>query len=107
MEQKLYDRHHLLWQKRHWENGFAYLLRGSFVRPIEVSLHRQLHAVMRDIPVPTGNQCKVAYLRYLANQEEIDSYDIARACAWLYVNMPNVEFRKAMQEQIDFFSVNG
>lgn len=40
------------------------------------------------------------------DKEEIDNYDIARAAAWLYVNIPDVEFRKAMQYQIDFFSAH-
>jgi hypothetical protein len=107
MDEKLFDRHHILWQKRHWNNGFAYLLRNSFVRPLDISLHRHLHTQLADIPVPSGNLCKRAYLQYLANKEAIDQYDVARACAWLYVNIPDVAFRRAMQAQLDFFIENG
>lgn len=47
---------------------------------------------------------KAAWLKYQANQVEIDSYDVARAAAWLYGNIPDPEFRKAMQYQVDFFA---
>ena len=107
MDEKLLDRHHILWQKRHWGYGYAYLLRRSFVRTLDISLHRHIHARLADIPVPSGNLCKRAYLEYLAHKEAIDQYDAIRACAWLYVNIPDVAFRRAMQAQLDILVENG
>jgi hypothetical protein len=40
----------------------------------------------------------------MSNADEIDGYNAARAAAWLYANIPDVEFRKAMQRQIDYLA---
>lgn len=56
------------------------------------------------MPVPDNALLKAAWEKYQANQTEIDSYDAARAAAWLYVNIPDEAFRKAMQFQVDFFA---
>ena len=47
---------------------------------------------------------KEAWLAYERDKEAIDAYDVCRAAAWLYVHIPDAEFRKAMQYQIDFFA---
>lgn len=75
----------------------------AFVRVVPVVYHRQLHAMLHSVPVPSGALLKAAWMKYQANKDEIDGYDVSRAAAWLYVNIPDVEFRKAMQLQVDFF----
>lgn len=47
---------------------------------------------------------RVAWLEYQENKRTIDQYDICRSISWLYVHIPDVEFRKAMQYQLDFFT---
>lgn len=42
--------------------------------------------------------------KYEAERDVVDSYGICRALAWLYVNVPDADFRRAIQMQIDFFS---
>lgn len=76
----------------------------AFVRPVPVKHHRKLHALLDTVPVPSEELLKKAWEEYLANKEVIDSYSVARAAAWLYVNIPDQDFRKAMQFQIDFFA---
>lgn len=99
------DRHHILFQRRYWEKGYAKALRDAFVREVPVFIHRELHSrILRDVPVPSGNLCRVAWEEYCRNRNEIDSYDVARACAWLYTHIPDAGFRRAMQAQIDFFA---
>lgn len=98
------DRHHICFQKRHWNKGYARPICMAFVRYVPVTLHRELHARLKNVPVPDGALLKEAWEKYQANKIEIDSYDVARAAAWLYVNIPDVEFRKAMQFQVDFFA---
>ena len=98
------DCHHLLWTKRDWETGYARALRNDFTRRIPVGLHRELHRVVPPLPVPPGRLCREAYETYLREKEIVDSYAPARACAWLYVHIPDASFRVAMQKQIDFFS---
>ena len=58
--------HHLLFQGRHWNNGFAKLLRehpymGKMI-PMP-TLHRLIHSKIHDIPTPNGKECRLAYER--------------------------------------------
>lgn len=99
-----YDCHHLLWMRRDWETGYARALRSDFTRRIPVELHRELHRVVPPLPVPPVKLCREAYETYLREKEVVDSYDPARACAWLYVHIPDANFRAAIQKQIDFFA---
>ena len=99
------DTHHLLWlKKQDWSKGYAHALCMAFTRYIPVVYHRELHSKISHIPVPDGELCRKAWMEYQRNKDEIDSYDVARAAAWLYVNIPDEEFRKAMQFQVDFFA---
>lgn len=98
------DTHHLLFIHRSWDRGYARALRDAFTRRIPVTIHRELHSKLKYVPVPDGNLCRLAWEEYCRNRDEIDSYDVARAAAWLYVHIPDVAFRKAMQVQIDFFA---
>lgn len=98
------DRHHLCFQKRWWSKGYAKAICMAFVRYVPIVYHRELHAHLKTVPVPDNALLKIAWIKYLANRAEIDSYDVARAAAWLYVNIPDPAFRKAMQYQVDFFA---
>lgn len=98
------DRHHLCFQKRHWNKGCARAICMAFVRYVPVVYHRELHARLKTVPVPDSALLKAAWDKYQANKIEIDSYDAARAAAWLYVNIPDPDFRRAMQFQVDFFA---
>lgn len=98
------DRHHICFQKRNWSKGYARAICMAFVRYVPVVYHRELHARLKNVPVPDSAMLKTAWEKYQANKVEIDSYDVARAAAWLYVNIPDEAFRKAMQFQIDFFA---
>ena len=58
------DFHHILFQKRHWSQGYAKALRehpymGKYI-PRD-TLHRALHSKLHDIPVPNGKECKLAF----------------------------------------------
>lgn len=97
------DRHHILFQKRYFSKGYAKALCQVFVRSVPVVYHRELHSILNTIPVPNGDLCRQAWVEYERNKDEIDSYGICRAIAWLYVNIPDTEFRRAMQIQLDFF----
>ena len=97
------DRHHICFQGRHWKSGYAKLIRDNFIRAIPVIYHRELHSLLHDVPLPDGALLKEAWLKYQKEKDMVDSYDICRAIAWLYVAIPDAEFRKAMQFQLDFF----
>ena len=98
------NKHHCLFQGRHWNTSYAKQLRTAFVREVPVSIHNELHNEwLHDVPVPDGALLKEAWEAYMEDKVIIDSFDVCRACAWLYVHIPDIEFRKAMQSQLDFF----
>lgn len=101
-----YNCHHLIWPKADWNTGYAYLVRHAFTRNVPVPIHDELHQkYLTHIPRPSEKIMKVAWEEYQSNKFEIDQYDICRACAWLYVHVNDVKFRKAMQTQLDFFTL--
>ena len=58
------DYHHFLFQKKHWQQGYAKILRehpymGAYIP--RNTLHRGLHSKLHDIPVPNGKECKFAF----------------------------------------------
>lgn len=98
------DRHHICFTKSQWNKGYAKAICMAFVRYVPVVYHRELHTKLKTVPVPDASLLKKAWLKYEANKPEIDSYDVARAAAWLYVNIPDEAFCRAMQVQIDYFA---
>lgn len=60
--------------------------------------------MLSTVPVPDGSLLRQAWLEYQKDAETIDSMGICQAIAWLYVHIPDPEFRKAMQFQLDFFA---
>lgn len=99
-----HDRHHLCFQKRYWQKGYAKAICTAFVRYVPVVYHRELHAHLSYVPVPPAEMLRNAWQAYQRDKDVIDAYDVCRAAAWLYVNIPDPEFRRAMQYQIDFFT---
>ena len=62
--------HHILYQKKHWQQGWAKTLRehpycGMYIP--QDTLHREIHSKIHDIPTPCGKACRVAV-------EAIDSW---------------------------------
>lgn len=98
------DRHHLLFQKRYWSKGYAKALCQAFVRYVPIAYHRELHANLPYVPVPPPELLRNAWLAYQADKDAIDKYDVCRAAAWLYVHIPDAEFRRALQYEVDFFT---
>ena len=83
------DRHHICYQGRYWSCGYAKAIRNAFIRPVPIVWHRELHSRLSTVPV---------------HAEIIDTMGVCQAIAWLYAHIPDAEFRKAMQYQLDFFS---
>ena len=98
------DRHHICFIKARWNKGYAKAICNAFVRYVPVVYHRELHAHLKSVPVPDEKLLREAWQKYQANKVEIDGYDVARAAAWLYANIPDEKFREAMQFQVDFFA---
>lgn len=57
------DYHHILFQGRHWKQGWAKRLRehpycGGYIP--QMTLHREIHSKIHDVPTPNGAECRVA-----------------------------------------------
>lgn len=98
------DRHHICWTRASWDRGYARAIRNAFVRPVPAVWHRELHSRLSTVPVPDGALLKKAWVEYQKEADIIDSMGVCQAIAWLYVHIPDVEFRRAMQFQLDFFA---
>lgn len=98
------NRHHLLFQGRYWSVGRARALRNVFVRSVPILAHRELHERLRDVPLPPADMLSAAWNAYKANSDEIDSYSVVEAAAWLSENIPYEPFRQAMHYQIEYLS---
>lgn len=84
------DFHHILFQKRHWEKGYAKALRmhpyaGKYIP--QATLHREIHSKVNTVPVPEGSECRRAYLELLRLERE----------GLIDVELDNIE------QRIDFF----
>lgn len=98
------DVHHICFQRRKWSKGYARLLRRVFARRVPSEWHCDLHKELRDVPVPNDMLLWQAWIDYQRDKDRVNRMDICQAIAWLYVHIPDVEFRKAMQFQLDFFA---
>lgn len=58
-----YDYHHILYQRKHWQQGWAKILREHPYCGAHIprnTLHRAIHAKIHDIPTPNGKDCRMA-----------------------------------------------
>ena len=98
------NRHHLLYQARHWTTPYAKQLRLAMIRELPVSMHNELHnAVLHDVPKPSEKALETAWKDYQAQKTVIDSFDICQLILWLYDEIPDEAFRACMMVQYRFF----
>ena len=65
MSKRAYDRHHILWQARMYNKGYAKRLRTHpwmKVKTPRDTLHKEIHNKLACIPTPPQKLCKRAYL---------------------------------------------
>lgn len=99
------DRHHLLFQARHWDKGCAKALREHFVYMLDVQVHRELHnAIIHDIPKPSEAETAELWKRYQQQKAWIDQMDILQACKWLGDNSNDPAFKACMERQESYLS---
>lgn len=72
--------HHLLFQRKHWQQGYAKILRehsycGGYIP--QATLHREIHSKAHDVPTPNGSDCRYAItkLNEMLEQGIIDIND--------------------------------
>lgn len=97
------NRHHLLFQGRHWNQGMAKILRDNFVYLLDVRIHDELHnAVLHDIPKPSPEALKALYLAFLEQRQEISQFDIVKAAEWLSKACAEEPYHSTMAHQAKF-----
>ena len=97
------NRHHLIFQRKHYCDGYAKLLREAFVYELDVDLHNELHNyVLHDVPRPSNVEIKAAWLKYQAERDIIATYSIIDACEWLMRACADPAWRACMQRQLIF-----
>lgn len=99
------NKHHLLFQGRHWTTRYAKLLRNSMVREIPITIHNELHnRILHDVPKPAEKLLETAYKDYLDQKTIIDTLGICQLILWLYDEIPDEAFRACMMVQYRFFN---
>lgn len=98
------NRHHLLFQGRHWNVGMAKELRNYFIYYVPIRTHNELHNhVLHDVPKPPPDALKPLHTQFLADKWQLDHMDIIDALEWLEMACDYAPFRDAIRKQRDFF----
>lgn len=99
------NRHHLLFQGRHWTTPYAKQLRTVMVREMPINIHNELHnRVLHDVPKPTEKLLETAWKDYQSQKTIIDTLGICQLILWLYDEIPDEAFRACMMVQYRFLS---
>lgn len=99
-----FNRHHILYQARHWTTPYAKQLRVAMAREVPIVIHNKLHnEVLHDVPKPSEKLLETAWRAYQAEKTTIDAYDIQKLILWLYDAIPDEAFRACMMVQYRFF----
>ena len=97
------NRHHLLFQRRHWNNGRAKVLQQAFVYMLDVKIHDELHhAVLNDITKPSPEGISSIFNAFLEQEWEINQMDIVEAAEWLQNACDEEPFHSQMKRQAQF-----
>lgn len=101
------NRHHLIFQKASFSDGYGFLLRNAFIYELDIDLHNELHKhILHDIPKPPENELKKAWEAYQSNKWLIDQYDIMQATEWLMWACSDSAWRACMKRQLIFLKSN-
>lgn len=99
------NRHHLLYQGRHWTTPYAKQLRMAMVRELPISIHNELHNhILHDVPKPSEKALETAWKDYQAQKTIIDTLGVCQLILWLYDEIPDEAFRACMMVQYRFFN---
>ena len=97
------NRHHLLFQRRHWNSGKAKTLHNAFVFLLDVKIHDELHhAIIKDVPRPSPDAIESILQAFYEQRQEINQMNICEASEWLQNACDEEPFRTTMQLQTLF-----
>lgn len=97
------NRHHLIYQRRHYGRGYAKMLREAFVYDLDIDIHNELHNdVLHDVPRPSDAELKEMWFTYLRHKKLIESSDILTVCEWLMTACRDPAWQACMRRQYEF-----
>lgn len=97
------NRHHLLFQGRHWETGAAKILRNQFIYLLDIRIHDELHnTVLHDIPKPSPEALQGILQAFRAQEQEISQFGIVEAAEWLTMASNEEPYHSCMARQAQF-----
>lgn len=97
------NRHHLIFQRKHYNKGYAKALRKAFVYDLDVNIHNELHnVILHDVPRPSDKAIRNMYFTYLRHKDVIEKADILTACEWLATACDDPAWRACMFRQYYF-----
>lgn len=100
--------HHLMFQGRHWDYGYARMLRATFIFSVQVYQHTLLHnEFLHDVPCPPEDVLAKVWRAYQAQKDSVDQMNLLQSIGWLMSTVDDDEFRRAMAKQYCFFSLHG
>lgn len=98
------NRHHLLFQGRHWSRGRERELRNFFIYWTDVKTHDELHnAILHDVPKPSPEAMKTLLKAYDEQKGKLAQLDIVGAAEWLSRATDDELFSAAMKRQAEHF----
>lgn len=98
-----FNKHHLIFQHRHYSRGYAKLLREAFVYDIPIDIHNELHnVILHDIPRPSDTEIREMYQAYISHKELIEASDVLTVCEWLATACRDPAWQACMMRQYKF-----
>lgn len=96
------NRHHLLFQRKHWDrNGIALAIRNHFIYEMNTDHHNHIHANLHDIPLPPAEDLERIWQAIATNQDAIRTMTPRQACRWLAYQSEFEPFRATMLYQAE------
>lgn len=97
------NKHHLIFQHRHYSRGYAKLLREAFVYEIPIDVHNELHnVILHDIPRPSDTEIREMYQTYISHKELFEASDVLTVCEWLATACRDPAWQACMMRQYKF-----
>lgn len=94
-----YDRHHILFHRKEWDSGYKLKLRRCFVYEIPITVHQELHQILKAVPALDEEDAKELWVQFQSLDYELSIWE---AYEWLMLHSPSAEFSISIMAQYGF-----
>lgn len=95
--------HHVIYYRRWHDRGFNALLRKSFIYPLPIYIHDELHKECGPVPIIDEYEARVMWEQFKLVDHEMRLFE---GLGWLIDHAPNKEFKDAIEAQRRFLRTN-